>query len=423
MRDVELRLTDSAGAALGHFEVEIEQKSHAFLFGDQVWPLDAMYRYGEGEYDTATYWKKRFADVLNAATALMYWTERPRNDASKTEDFQGDLRLDHVAETIDWALSERLTVKGHPLLWTVPKAIPEWLLRYDYETRMKFVEVRIRSIVARFRGKVSIYDVVNESLWEASLRNLSSRNWPHIEPIEEIAAYVGPAIRWAREEDPDATFLVNDYGLTQSPESGPPVTADGVEVTPAMQRRRYLELAVRLREQGNPPDALGLQSHTGGFMRMADLVAFYDEMAESGIPLHVTEFGAYPGHLNTLQPVEDVDALYADYVEKYLTCSFAHPALGAFFFWGFMNTAITWNRDRSGHELRPVYERVRQLIHREWHTNERAVSDSDGRVRFKGFFGDYALRYRIPGGAVHGVNFPVRRELSMPLFLVVPFAR
>ena len=84
---------------------------------------------------------------------------------------------------------------------------------------------------------------MNEPLWEASLRHLPERDWPHIEPIEEIVRYVGPALRWAREEAPEADLLINDYGLSQSPEDGPPVTDDGMEVTPGMQRQRYLELA------------------------------------------------------------------------------------------------------------------------------------------------------------------------------------
>ncbi|MFB6272022.1 MAG: endo-1,4-beta-xylanase, partial [Salinibacter sp.] len=400
---------------------EVVQQSHRFPFGDTLWNLDAMYRADEGETDRARYWKKRFSEVFNSATALLYWTERPRTDASKVEDWQGHVRLDHVAALVDWARSEGLSVKGHPLFWTVPKAVPDWLEDYDYETQKKFVEVHIRRLVARFRGKMSTYDVINEPLWEPSLRHLPQRDWPHIEPIEEIVKYVAPALRWAREEDPEAQLLINDYGLAQSPRDGPPTTDDGTEITPGMQRKRYLQLARALMKEGAPPDALGLQCHIGGFHDPADQRSFYDEMAAAGVPLHITEFGAYPEHLEEDRPQEEIDQLYADYVEDYLTVAFAHPAVEAFFFWGFMGDAIAWDGERSGHELRPLYRRVKRLIHEEWHTQERLRTDSDGRVQFRGFYGDYALRYSLGRQATDGVSFTVDRQQSMPLRVEAPF--
>ena len=160
-----------------------------------------MVRAGEQNSDRARYFKPLFADIFNSATALCYWTERPRNDSSKTEDFQGESRLENFAYCVDWARAAGLTVKGHPLFWPIPKAVPEWLKRYDYATQMKFLEVRVRSLVARFRGRVSIWDAVNESLWEPAFRNLPSRRWPHLDSIQEIADYVEPVLRWARECD------------------------------------------------------------------------------------------------------------------------------------------------------------------------------------------------------------------------------
>jgi GH35 family endo-1,4-beta-xylanase len=420
-RDVELRVVDRAGAPVSGLPVEVVQQRHCFPFGDMVWGLDAMHRAGKWETDRARYWRKRFSEVFNSATALFYWTERPRNDASKTEDWQGHIRLDNVAAVVDWARSEGLTVKGHPLFWTVPKAVPDWLEDYDYETQKKFVEVRIRRLVARFRDKISLYDVVNETLWEPSLRHLPQRDWPHIEPIDEIVQYVAPALRWAREEDPEAQLLINDYGLSQGPTDGPPVTDDGTEVTPEMQRRRYLQLARALVEEGAPPDALGLQSHTGGFMEPAEQRAFYDEMAAAGLPLHITEFAAYPEHLEGERPREEIDQLYADYVEDYMTVAFAHPAVEAFYFWGLFRGAIDWDEEGSGHELRPLYRRVRRLIHEEWHTQERLTTDSDGRLQFRGFYGEYALRYSLGRQATDGVSFAVDRQQSMPLRVEAPF--
>jgi transcription initiation factor TFIIIB Brf1 subunit/transcription initiation factor TFIIB len=48
MRDVALRVSDRQGRPLANVPVQIEQMNHAFLFGDQLWPLDALYRDGRG---------------------------------------------------------------------------------------------------------------------------------------------------------------------------------------------------------------------------------------------------------------------------------------------------------------------------------------------------------------------------------------
>ena len=200
-REVELRVVDRTGRPLPRMVVDVVQTRQEFPFGDQLSELDAMVRAGEQNSDRARYFKHLFADIFNSATALCYWTERPRNDSSKTEDFQGESRLENFAYCVDWARAAGLTVKGHPLFWPIPKAVPEWLKRYDYATQMKFLEVRVRSLVARFRGRVSIWDAVNESLWEPAFRNLPSRRWPHLDSIQEIADYVEPVLRWARECD------------------------------------------------------------------------------------------------------------------------------------------------------------------------------------------------------------------------------
>ena len=134
-RDVDLRIVDREGAPLSGLSVDVVQQRHAFPFGDMVWSLDAMHRAGNWETDRARYWRKRFTEVFNSANALFYWTERPRNDASKVEDWQGHIRLDNVEDVVDWARSEGLTVKGHPVFWTVPKAVPDWLKDYVFGTR------------------------------------------------------------------------------------------------------------------------------------------------------------------------------------------------------------------------------------------------------------------------------------------------
>lgn len=417
--DVALTLRDRHGQPLANTEVTVSQLRHAFPFGDHLWPLDAWVRDGRGEGEQARAWWRRFTEVFTAANNLCYWTERPRNDASKTEDRQGEPRLENFATTVDWTLAAGLRAKGHPLFWSIPKAIPDWAQRYDNATFQKFAEVRVRSLVARFRGRVTVWDAVNEAIWEAAPKNLARREWPHLEALPDIVEYVSPVLRWCREEDPDATFLLNDYGteLEDQPFKG----NDGSKVTAASQRQRYIALARALQDASTPPDALGLQSHTGGWARPSQQWAVYDEFsAGTGLPLHITEYWADTKRLKALGTLPDaeIDALQARHVADFLTCAFGHPAVDAFFFWGFMSAAIRWFDAFSSHETLPVWDAVRKLLKEEWNTCVTGRTDAAGRIAFRGFFGEYAVR-RTLGPTLKGTTFHVSRQTPGPMEILV----
>jgi GH35 family endo-1,4-beta-xylanase len=405
-----LRLVDAAGNPLSSVAVSVEQLKSDFVIGEQLWALDAMYRDGEQATGRARAWQERFLEIFNGATNLCYWTERFRNDASKTEERQGEPRVENFAQTVEWCLANGILAKGHPLFWSIPKCTPDWVKRYDLATQMKFAEVRVRNLVARFKGRIKMWDAVNEALWEPAPCNLGKREWPHLETLDNMVDYISTVLRWCREEDPDAQFLVNDYGTEN--ESPQPVGSPTRKVTAAQQRSRFIELANGLREHGYAPDALGLQSHTGWVSHHAEQTRVYDDYAEAGWPVHITEFWA---HLDSLQrqfpdvPLADLKELQAVYVDNYLTVAYGHPAVGAFFFWGFMGMAIDF-KERSGHDLAPVFERIRKRVREDWRTTLQLHTDADGCLEVKGFYGSYSLRYSCSKAEhiSHGVGFEVR---------------
>lgn len=418
--DATLQLTDRSGAPLAGTTVTIEQTASAFLVGDMTWDLERHHREQAWLGDQARYWRHHFEQVFNAATCLCYWTERTRNDAAKTEAFQGEPRYEGFAACVDWASSRGLAAKGHPLFWSIPKCIPDWAQRYDAATLMRFAEVRVRSLVARFRGRVRLWDAVNEPLWEASPANLARRQWPHIEPIAAIADYIEPVLRWCYAEDPDGCFVINDYGLEADAGGQAPTGSDGQPVTAARQRRRMIELVDELRQRGVGPGAIGMQAHTGGWIRPATQLAVYDELAEAGLPLHVTEFWASTHALRQAGlPQDEIDRRQADYIRDYLTVAFGHPAIEAFFFWGFMRDAIRW-LEHSGHETTVLFDTLRTLLHQTWRTRLTLATDARGRVGFRGFLGNYALRTTRDGGVCRGVGFVLSKQQSGPIHVCVP---
>lgn len=426
-RDTELLLVDRQGKPVPHLPVELVQTRSAFSWGDQLWGLDTLFRNGLADSARVRHFTRRFTDCLNSANCLTYWTEAPRNDGPKHMEFQGEDHLDEFAAQVGWALQNGLTPKGHPIFWSIDKAYPEWLKRYPMDTQWKFIEVRVRNLVSRFKGKVKIWDVVNEPMWEAAPKNLPRRHWPHLESLDDICEYIIPVLRWAREEDPDAKYIINDYGMEADPENWTIRHKDGHHVTAKSQRERFVSLFRRLADEGACPDGLGMQAHTGAWMEPSFQNAILDEFATSGVPLHYTEFWAHTDHLLKagIDPAT-AEAMKAEYVANVMTVAFAHPGVDSFFFWGDLTGSFGFRDDHnspgmpsSSHEPTATYWRVKKLLREEWMTREKAASDSGGRLSFRGFFGDYSLRYETAPAMPAGTTFTVDPRQSGPVRLVV----
>ena len=383
--DVALRLTSSDGRPLTGVSVEIEQLRHAFPFGANTWFVDTARRTGSKASQVFKEQTARFAEVFNASFSQCYWTERAYREAPNCESAQGDATPEAFDCQVNWALSNGLSAKGHVLYWPVPKAIPSWLLRYDYETRMKFLEVRVRNLVSRYRGRVRQWDTVCEHLWEPTLRDTERRVWPHIVPVREIAESIAPVFRWARQEDPEGVLVLDDYGIEND---NPPKPAVGGEITATGQRRRMVELAQMLIDRGCPPSAVGSQTPTGetGILYTPrQQMAVYDELTSCGLPLQLTGYWVkLPKDLLTRTTLEEADAIEAEYANAQLTIAFSHPRVSAIYLWGILDRWDHYSvRDAS--RPRRVWARLRELIREQWWTRARLVSDDDGRIRFRGF--------------------------------------
>jgi len=312
--------------------------------------------------------------LFNCTTAKCYWDERWHQPIESKE---GKRITSRFRGEIDWGLSNGLQVKGHPLVWTVRKAIPEWLDKYSYPRQMKILEDHVRDLI-RLSPGVTLWDLCNEMLWEPSLRNLPKRDWPHLESIDEILTYLQPAVEWAKDENPHATYVLNDYGLTKT-------TAPGV--TSAQQRKRFVKLINEMRRRGCLPDAIGSQAHVAGWYNAYEFTTMLDELSASGLPLQITEFWAKPkdNPFKSEMSANEQQQALIDHVRMIYSLAFAHPNVSHISYWG----SSEWF-DEQG-EAKPLYHAMYNLIKDEWNTEASLVSDSSGEVQLPAFFGTYAI--------------------------------
>jgi endo-1,4-beta-xylanase len=145
--------------------------------------------------------------------------------------------------------------------FTGPRASREELLQ-----RMRD---HIHTVVGRYKGKIKVWDVVNEAISDGGT-NVLRENSPWFQIIGPD--FIAKAFEYAHEADPDAILRYNDYGL-ESP----------------AKRRKLITLIKSLQEQNVPVHAIGSQAHVNVGTTFETMDQSITEMKALGLPIHITE--------------------------------------------------------------------------------------------------------------------------------------
>ena len=209
----------------------------------------------------------------------------------------GGFRFDAPDALADFAAANRMRLFGHALVWHEEE--PAALRRLDGQPgRFRLAVANyIAAVAGRYRGRAVAWDVVNEPVRDdgQGLRDcLYSRNMGG-------EAYVAEAFHLARQADPQALLLVNDYNL---------------EITPA-KRATFMRLVERLLAQGAPVGAIGCQSHIDIDLPRGASRAAIADLATLGLPIHVSELdvSTVGGRFDLRGPADALQAQAARYGE------------------------------------------------------------------------------------------------------------
>lgn len=181
----------------------------------------------------------------------------------------GSFRFDAPDRIAAFARAHGMGLLGHTLIWYAQA--PEAFQRLD-ENRIGFADAYrnyILAVVERYRGLAVGWDVVNEAVaedgngWRGSLWSERLGDFEHI----------ALAYRTAREADPQATLLLNDYNLEYND----------------TKRATFLKLAERLLASGAPLTGLGTQMHVAADIAPGKITRMIRELASLGLPIHVSE--------------------------------------------------------------------------------------------------------------------------------------
>ena len=126
----------------------------------------------------------------------------------------------------------------------------------------------IHTVVGRYKGKIKVWDVVNEAVADSGTNLLRNSLW-----LQIIAPdFIAKAFEYAHEADPDAILRYNDYGLENPAKRGKLVT-----------------LIKSLQEQKVPVMAIGSQTHVNVSTSFEVVDQALTEIETLGLPIHITE--------------------------------------------------------------------------------------------------------------------------------------
>ena len=441
--DAILRLNLPAGT-----KVSIEQVSHDFIFGAQIFNFNQL-----GTHERNERYKDLFGTLFNSATIPFYWktfeTEPGRlrfaTEYWDTEDFwnncdnpqsQPHWRRPSTDQIVEFCERKGIRAHGHTMIWgSRISQHPHWIIekkmtgaeletmrtyikdmaapktrkekytaRYDSlsadriaaslpeytRTLNDLFEDRIKTLAAHYGDRIQSWDIVNESSTDFKQMNPGGALMKSSQYGLMPADYTYKAFQVAQTVLPDKVLLnINDYNLSKI----------------------YLDQVNSLTNRGCRIDIMGCQKHLFSSKQSLQIAAgedlvtpertwrWTDLLGQAGKPLHLSEITiTAPGNDERSRMIQAVIAR-----NLYRIWFSVRPMMG-----------ITWwnvvdDCGRPGEPTRsglfdrdmnpkPSFYALDQLINHEWKTNLAAKVDKKGVVQFRGFKGRYKVTWEDEDG-------------------------
>jgi endo-1,4-beta-xylanase len=157
---------------------------------------------------------------------------------------EGKWNLAQADGFVDFATKNGLKVVGHCLVWAKDDRTPAWFYRdgekpASREFLLDRMRRHIQTEVTRYRGRIAMWDVVNEALDDGT-EYLRVSGWSKACGEE----FIVKAFEYAHAADPSALLIYNDYN----------------NELPG-KREKQIRLVRSLMEKKTPIHAVGLQGH------------------------------------------------------------------------------------------------------------------------------------------------------------------
>nr|KAG5710670.1 hypothetical protein BaRGS_035072 [Batillaria attramentaria] len=348
--DIHLRVTTASGIDPAQVKIQVLQKRKSFPFGTAV----NSWKYVEQSSSA-----QKYRDFLH--THFNWAVLENALKWRQLEPTQGHYQYDRAVKTIDGLRAAGLKVRGHNMVWSVGKYVPDFVKSQSGNQLRETVRKHIEWTCSITRGKLEHWDVNNENLHGQWFQErLQDRD------------YDLELFRMAHRECPDAKLFLNDYS----------VTARGAST------RAYLAQAQRFKAANVSMYGIGVQSHFHANQNPNPTLMKerLDLLAQAGAPIWITEMTCSS---------HDEDKR-ADCYETAFRVYYSHPAVEGILMWG------VWDQDHNmglaASLLTEAGRRVLDLLENQWMKDETHVLSQAGKqFTVRGFHGNYEIHVHYQG--------------------------
>ena len=371
MGDLLVRVVDARGKPVSGALVHIKQTRHAFRFGTAIAPEPLFALSPDGEN-----YRKTLLRLFNYVVLenTLKW------------DSYGGQGWAPSDKMLTWCRAHDLPVRGHNLFWPSYQWLPGDVRPLRGEKMRAAVHDHVLDYVAKARGRVVVWDVVNEAVTSHEVYDEAGKD------------LIAKAFVWAHETDPDVKLAYNDNTIFDTG-GGTVGQLDG-------QLDGILHYLID--EQHAPVSVLGIQGHMGGDNPLVPapiLLRNLDHWATYHLPLEITEYDA---------AVQD-DAAHGRYQDEFMTAMFSHPQVTSFVQWGFW-AGRHWLAKQGGAMYRldwtprPAALAYERLVFHDWWTDTSGKTGKTGAYKTRAFLGDYQVTV-TRGGRTKTVPATVTKNL------------
>ncbi|MFL6549139.1 MAG: endo-1,4-beta-xylanase [Povalibacter sp.] len=173
---------------------------------------------------------------------------------------------------VEFGSKNGMRLVGHTLVWH--SQTPSWAFIGDNGQRIsadalkKRMQTRIDTLLGRYRGRIHMWDVVNEAIED------DDKGWRKSPWFEILGPeFMERAFRLAHDADPKAHLMYNDYNEHN-----------------AGKRKFLVDVLKDYRKRQVPIHGVGFQGHIGlDYPDLHEYERSIEEIAATGVRIHITE--------------------------------------------------------------------------------------------------------------------------------------
>jgi endo-1,4-beta-xylanase len=429
-------------------EVKVEQISHDFVFGANIFNYDQL-----GTSERNKRYKALFGTLFNSATIPFYWKKfemepgRPRfrqeywdtemfwNAVSAPKD-QPHWRRPASDPVVEFCESKGIRLHGHTMVWGNSKwQHPEWLYEQfcpkdEKEKLSKFSKEELSKMSSREIGAMAPqYAVELKKAVEKRIGELASyygsrfHSWDVVN--ESAVDFHGNAVTGdAITNSKYGNLLPGDYTFQSFKKANEVLPVSALRnINDYANNQNYTDQVKSLLKNGARIDVMGSQMHLFNPQQCLDVAAGKEIetpqmvwnkmkiMSQAKLPIHLSE-------ITITAPGDDAKGREIQAVIAYnlYRMWFSIENMMGITWWNIVDDCgapgepTTSGLFTRNMEPKASFFALNTLVNQEWKTVLTAKSDKNSNIRFRGFKGRYRVTWKDKHGEAREQIFVLKKD-------------